>query len=407
MKTLLKGLLFCAVSMVLNSIPVSAWDFPVSIDITQISFNHSESEAIPLKKDYGTTSITAPEWRKTFGGDEEDVYKDDRFAYIIGATPTVKATFTSPDPDPTVSITITVQTCSIDPEDGFEEYTGWSLNDDEITFPWGPLDTEGIFSTQYGTSVKNGVGKCRTKFLWKISEVGGSAYSQELGYSTHKYYTVLDTPVAPMDEPWTEVLDYSCDWTFSKTSETVCVDSLTMKLFNSGIKYDPNQGYTTYYSIPEPRYEFDLGLLLEDLSSPGEEKMCCVDFSHFFNVLSASIGIQCYWERTDEGFYTREILSAGNCTSDQWDNYSVWCHDEPDHITRFTFDFHQFSTIYNGGYKIIDAALLLYIPDNGYLSDPVNFQFQRGINSYSTYRSLLTDEWVDQSSENSVTEIKP
>ena len=64
MKTLLIGLLFGAASMVLYSLPVSAWDFPVSIDITQISFNYSGSGAIPLKKDYGATSIAAPEWRK-------------------------------------------------------------------------------------------------------------------------------------------------------------------------------------------------------------------------------------------------------------------------------------------------------------------------------------------------------
>lgn len=228
MKTLLIGLLFYATSMVLYSVSVLAWDFPLSLDITQISFNYSGSIADTLKKDYGTTIITAPEWRKTFGGDEEDVYKNERFAYTKGSTPTVKAIFTSPDPDPSESITIDVLTCSTDSEDGFENYTGWSLNDSTITFPSGPLDTEGVFSTQNGTSVKNSVGKCRTKFLWRIYEVGGFVWLQDLGYSTHNYYTVLDTPVAPMSKPWTEVLDYSCDWAANNTTSVACIESLTI-----------------------------------------------------------------------------------------------------------------------------------------------------------------------------------
>jgi len=175
--------------------------------------------------------------------------------------------------------------------------------------------------------------------------------------------------------------------------------------FNSGITYDPTgDGYTAYNSTLE-HDEFDLASLLENLSGPYEVEMNCVDFSNFFNILAASIGIQCYWEKIDTEFDTREILRAGRCTSDQWDDYSAW-YDYPYRKTKFTFSSHQFSTIDNGGYKIIDAALLLYIPDNGYLSNPVDFQFQRGINSDSTYRSLLTDDSVSPSSDNNVTFVK-
>lgn len=208
---------------------VSAWDFPVSIDITQVSFNYTGSNAIPLKKNAGTTSITAPEWVKTWGG---SVVKNDPFAFTKGFTPTVKALFTSPDPDPMESVTIEAVTQSTGDENGFQNYPGWNLNDDTINFTYGVLSVEGTFPTSTGSSLKNSVGKCRTKFLWKISEVGGGAYSQELGYSTHNYYILLATPSSFVDYyttpetvgvPWTEVLDLACQWANNVEYDTDCV----------------------------------------------------------------------------------------------------------------------------------------------------------------------------------------
>jgi len=240
------------------------------------------------------------------------VYKDDRFAYIIGATPTVKATFTSPDPDPTESITIDVLTCSTDPEDGFENYTGWSLNDATITFPSGPLDTEGTFTTQTGTSVKSSIGKCRTKFLWRIYEVGGFVWLQDLGYSTHNYYTVLDTPVAPMSQPWTEVLDWSCEQASGQTTDTGSATEILQFLYNDLTVYydswDDGQSHFTGSDLNGDFFKFTEFLDKAPSISP---KVNCDDMGFALVTFANAIGCNMHYAKSTPFGYVNCILPVG------------------------------------------------------------------------------------------------
>jgi hypothetical protein len=371
-----------------------AWDFPLDIDIVAIQFDSTGCSTTYDICVNGTTELDKPEY--VVGSS-----RNNRFACKINSAPTLWVNFYC-NSAPDISTSLTIDALAV------SGTTYWHLADKAVMFNGGggSIADQGnptnfvTFNTGGGTTVAESVGICDILWNWRVVAVGGTPISPiNIANSSHEYYTVLDTPKAPMSEPWTEVLDYSCNWATENSYEAACVDSLTMKLFNCGVNYDPNgDGYTNLSD------EFNLSMLLENISNPSEVQMCCVDFSHFFNILSASLGIQCYWEEITTSFTTREILRAGHYTSAQWDDYTEWYHQSPNHITKFSFGNHQFSTFNNNGTKIVDSALLLYA--TAYLTDPVQYQFQRGVNTYLNYRSLLTDNQVNSSSNNNVTTLQ-
>jgi hypothetical protein len=60
-------IIICCVIPMVHSRQVSAWDYPLDVVITEISFNYPYSVAITLKKNYGDETISAPEWHFSGG----------------------------------------------------------------------------------------------------------------------------------------------------------------------------------------------------------------------------------------------------------------------------------------------------------------------------------------------------
>jgi hypothetical protein len=82
--------------------------------------------------------------------------------------------------------------------------------------------------------------------------------------TSHTYYTLLAAPHAPMDEPWTSVLDYACSWANGQNTFTGATSAITQSLYSSGFYYESNRGAPGY---GDTWSEFLLNDFLSDLGS--------------------------------------------------------------------------------------------------------------------------------------------
>jgi len=128
------------------------------------------------------------------------------------------------------------------------------------------------------------------QFTWKweiygITNESGYCSAKSTNYTTHTYYTVLTTPQSPMAEPWSNVLDYACEWASGKSTESDVISSITNSLYNCGVEYDGATHYTSGY------YSLNLSLLLDHLDTPSTVQMDCRDFANFLHVLTNSLGL--------------------------------------------------------------------------------------------------------------------
>ncbi len=185
----------------------------------------------------------------------------------------------------------------------------------------------------------------------------------------HTYYTLLAAPQSPMSEPWTEVLDYSCDWARNKSSTSSALSELVEELYNYGVTYDGGSHYTrnSYTNL-------DLTNLLNDLPNPSSVEMDCRDFSNFIQVLLNSIGGQCQYNRIDRTSYpyfftTNYILPAnGNWGTVNWNYHQVGWNNS----------------------KVADASLKID-NDSDPTSSPHSAKLARGDMSLSSYIDKLTE----------------
>ena len=102
--------------------------------------------------------------------------------------------------------------------------------------------------------------------------------------------------------------------------------------------------------------------------------MDCRDFSHFFNIMAASLGIQCQYRKIDVQFDTNYFKGAG---SGSWENT--------------TWNFHVFSW-FSSSY-VVDASLKI---DNDAYPDqsPHTEKLPSGDISLNSYLDKLTEDDV-------------
>lgn len=125
--------------------------------------------------------------------------------------------------------------------------------------------------------------------------------------TTHRIYTVLKTPVAPMTQPWAKVLELSAPMLAGLAANET--DENRLREIADGIFYSKWTGYDTRFFTPHRGYLYDPGgscscgsttqqnlnltYVLTQLAAGGSEqvKLQCNDSSNFSSVLAASQGI--------------------------------------------------------------------------------------------------------------------
>lgn len=88
---------------------------------------------------------------------------------------------------------------------------------------------------------------------WNWSYQSGSGW-QPLATTAHRVYSLLAVPTGPWQQsgdvsqdPWTDVLDYSCVWAAGSTDANAAAGAITTKIYGSlSLTYDTATGASTY-----------------------------------------------------------------------------------------------------------------------------------------------------------------
>ena len=218
----------------------------------------------------------------------------------------------------------------------------------------------------------------------------------------HTVYVVLASPQAPMTKPWTEVLDYSCDWADGQTSAASAATQITQKLYSdSGFEYDTEDGDAHYPSAWSP---FELTDFLDDFGTGN--LVNCVDMGKavvtFGNAVGCDMVLKSY----------HDINRRLNCIDPIGEDALPTnnCFSTPligDDCRGGGFDMHAFGWRDDSVY---DATLEYDMdsdPDNVVGSNPGcgdtttghDFELPTNVEFDDTYLNNLLDDWpVDEGS---------
>jgi len=168
------------------------------------------------------------------------------------------------------------------------------------------------------SSVPGSVGIRNFRWNWYVTinddpESKQTRSTQTLWIETtgyHTYYTLLATPQNPMSPPWTDVLDYSCDWASGQTYIESAANQITSSLYASGFNYETSQG--------APGYGDCTIFYLTDFNSDigSSNAVNCLDMAKAVVTYSNAIG--CNLNLTTYG---------RTASGENWINYPLNCID--------------------------------------------------------------------------------
>jgi len=258
--------------------------WPPEMDLVYIKFDYTSGysyDALNIKRN-NSTDIQVPEWYPAYNRNEPMAFiksQSDRF---------IQARFW-------------IDRTGFNYAGIYADMSGSGIGDV-------PEQSVNFNDTQYATqtlecsgSVPNSVGIRSFSWNWYVTYIDEVEFEEPIWIAEsgdHEYYTVLDEPQSPMAEPWTEVLDYACDWASGRTYRRGALQDLTESLYEYGVEYDGGTHYTSgsYTNL-------NLTSLLNDLSNPSSVEMDCRDFSNFLQVLLNALGGDCQYNRIDRTSY--------------------------------------------------------------------------------------------------------
>lgn len=174
------------------------------------------------------------------------------------------------------------------------------------------------------------------------AEITGQAQWTTGGYAAWEgLYVVTSTPQALQAVPWTDLLDYSCDWAHGEAAPTQVAKKITFGIFWND-KGDGNtdfEGDEWIYSgsgvwFWDPYYNvYDLS---KRLGSPSSVNMDCRDVSGFNLLANSAVGVTASCTKLKEPYstiVTNEICPMGS-------NASILAYYDP-----IEWTFHQIMTV--------------------------------------------------------------
>lgn len=268
-----------------------AWDYPLDVDVQEITFQYfGNNAALPIKVN-NNTYVSTPEWQ--YSGSVNNT-----FAYTVGSSPVVRVRFYVHDAD-TLPSTLTIEAF---PAMGD---TFWGVGTSTVNVSGAGSTDVYDFGISTGYSLPGSVRKCLTCWSWKINAVNGVEITPRIwmGGSQHTYYIVLSEPKSPMSEPWVDVLDKACTWANGATTDTGIVSGITRGAYNGNFK-----NYTSSSTQCD-----SASLNLTELMNTSIAD--CRDMSAVVQVFSNGLGVSTEnvkVRRIYGDFYTKSIDPIGN-----------------------------------------------------------------------------------------------
>lgn len=322
----------------------------MAVAIEWISFNHdpagATTDALNIRKN-ATELIAVPEWRAGVSV----VPEDSRAAYSMqdtsGQVLTVQARFRWTGPLPSQPVEIRALDPTVHPAGapgcaGFlarllrvavRGAAGNVLGEvaaRPVSFGAGGLSAAVTFQLQNTRIGTVGVGVHEVSWRWQ-HRVGGGPWI-DFATTSHRIYTVLETPKAPWSSgpfdgsntqlPWTDVLDRSCAWAAGATDRDAAAGAITAAVYdlgNSVLEYDCPNGGMTHYAWPS----FDCTAFLERLAGgPGNgQYVNCTDCATIVSTFVNAVGGDLWQSRMGSFFALNPLLAIGSST---WQTACGW-----------------------------------------------------------------------------------
>ncbi|MCP4896347.1 MAG: hypothetical protein GY906_05175 [bacterium] len=295
----------------------------MTLQLEAIKFNHDvssvNSDALNLRKN-ATTFVHVPEWRRGISVNPED----SPVAYAMKPTEgnqiTIQAQFRSTDPE-LQSVEVRAIDATYQPRPGPGGCLGilrkllsalarllagnvlGEVKARTITIPASGLTGFESFELVQVSLWAAGVGARTTDWQWQYRR-GPSDPWNDIERTVHRIYSVVDVPQDPWSQtpysaantalPWTDVLDYSCNWALLAKDVDTAAGQVTRRVNQLGpsvITYDCPGGGGTHYSggsfnatkfVERLRGGFGLGQYVNCTD-------CATIVSTFANILGATL----------------------------------------------------------------------------------------------------------------------
>jgi len=258
-------------------LPPGGASYQIKGALRPIQADVSFLEDAALKKNKGEDSIEDPVYKDTNadGDTDDDGERDEPVCYVMSTRPKLTVKF------------------KIDPplEEASDVWIKGEGMGNDVDFSADEVSMSGSWHTISNLLADEGeaVAPCvkidplTISWTYSFSGQGGTYHSAGYSSASAKLYLVLATPIGDMASPWTELLDFSCEWAAAKDEEGPVFTAIWEK-----IETRSATGFKYWGSENTPGGETDE--LLENKDGR------CRGWACFFEDLNAVHGIEVrYW----------------------------------------------------------------------------------------------------------------
>jgi hypothetical protein len=339
------------------------------ISLQSIKFNHNSgscsTDALAIRRNASQT-VNVPEWVDGVSVNPEDSPAAYSIADTNGNTITIQARLRSTNPE-----IRRIQVRALDPvtdppgETGCAGFIAKLIRRfikavagnvlGEVQERWVDLaagDSGFVSFNLINTNLANArVSKRTTEWRWQYRLNAGDPW-QELRHTLHRIYVVLGTPTLPWVQtagstqlPWTEVLDYACDWGILANTPDEAGAKVTERVYALGpgtMAYDCPGGGATHYALGS----FDCTKFLELLrGGPGNGDLVnCTDCATILSTFANILGCDLWQSRMQSGFKLNPFIAIG---------YNAW-YPGCSNWLGTSFSYHEVA--WKGGCTASDAV---------------------------------------------------
>jgi hypothetical protein len=123
--------------------------------------------------------------------------------------------------------------------------------------------------------------------VWMYEDVGGTWQFNSLQTGVGKIYVVHAAPKALMTKPWGRVLDYSCQWACTQTTDANVAKRICTGLFFGGLFAYPSNT-ASYWTDP---LDSTIFRLMKFLNAAQPVSGNCMDVSDFYMIATCTVGL--------------------------------------------------------------------------------------------------------------------
>jgi hypothetical protein len=344
----------------------------MAVQLLAIKFNHdpnsATNDALNIRKN-ATQFVNVPEWQRGASINPEDSPAAYAIADTTGNTVTIQAKFRR-----TNNEAETAQIRAVGPAGRLirpflpallKNVLG-DVQAKQVTFEANGETSFETFNLQQVQLANAGVGVYTTTWRWQYRLQSADPWT-DFDTSSHRIYAVLSVPQLPWKQtpyndsniqlPWTEVLDYSCNWASLTQNSDDTAQRITRNVYNLGpsvIEYDCPNGGSTHYAMSG---KFNCTAFLERLRGGLGlgHYVNCSDCATITSTFANILGCDLFQSEMGFNFALNPILGIG---SDAW---QPACTIDFPQIWSGSFSFHEvaWTAPCRANDRVFDACLQL------------------------------------------------